>query len=205
MAYLDPATVTDILRRRPVYIATETIMDYDSPKFRILAVHFSLDAAILKALQVAFSGLWEDSYNPHKRWRRDAGRVQDESNPVDYDWHDDWVELIGMHHYHVEEWQPDNGLVSKSFFSFDSWFKRKISAERPSCTLVNTWRKAWTKSLMSGQIPAELRQRVVPEEQVKKTKYQLAGDREEWVSMYGSFGFGAPWDADSIPAQPAYA
>lgn len=180
-------------------------MDYNYSTFQILAVHFSLDAAILKALQVAFSGLWEDSYNPHKRWRRDAGRVQDESDPVYDDWHDNWERSTGMDYYRVEEWQPDNGLVSKSIFSFDSCFKQKISTEKPSCTLVNTWRKAWTKSLVSGQIPAELRQRVVPEEQVKKTKHQRASDREEWVSLYGSFAFGPPWDADLIPAQPAYA
>ena len=65
MAYLDSATVTDILRHRPVYIVTES-----AEEFRILAVQFAFDDAVLQALQAAFCDLVEGTFSPHDRWHR---------------------------------------------------------------------------------------------------------------------------------------
>ena len=112
-----------------------------------------------------------------------------------------------MPHYNIEEWQPDKGLVVRSVFSFEPWFKHKIASERPSCTLVKNWLTDWTTSISSGHIPAELRQQVMSEEKAEDFKQEVehAGDREEWVSQYGSPGLGTPWGPEPIAAQPAYA
>lgn len=211
MAYLDAATVTDILRNRPVWIATEKEYDEFSPKFEILAVHFSLDDAMLKVLQKALCEAKAFSrFDPHDRWHRtkplswNSPAEQIERNDctcVNYLWHDYWSRFICLPKYHIEEWQPDKGLVERSVFSFESWFKHKIASERPSCTLVKNWLTDWSTSVTSGHIPAELRQRVVPE--AEDFGQDLAGDKDEWVSVYGSPG--SFLEFDKIPAQPAYA
>lgn len=208
MAYLDAATVTDILRNRPVWIATEKLYDAFSPKFEILAVHFDLDDAILNVLQTALCAAKTlGRFNPHDRWHR-TKRMSSfmgtyDCTCVTYLWHDYWKRYNCLPSYHNEEWQPDKGLVGRSVLSFESWFKHKIASERPSCTLVESWLTDWSKSVTSGHIPAELRQRVVPADQAEDFGQELAGDKDEWVSLYGSPGLLLM--ADKIPAQPAYA
>ena len=209
MAYLDAATVTDILRNRPVYIVTEKEFDSHSPKFQILAVQFALDDAISKALQAALCNA-KGRFSPHDRWHREERSGWNAHGNLDLTcpkivWLDHWARFICLPEYHIEEWQPDKGLVGNRVLSFESWFKRKIASERPSCTLVENWLTDWIASVTSGHIPAELRQRVVPGDQAEGFKERFAGDREEWAAQYGSPGMGQPWDVEPMPAQPAYA
>lgn len=209
MAYLDAATVTDILRNRPVWIATEKVYDEFSPKFEILAVHFTLDDAILKVLQKALCEAKAcGRFNPHDRWHRTKSHTwssileRNDRTCVNYLWHDYWERFTCLPQYHIEEWQPDKGLVERSVLSFESWFKHKIASERPSCTLVETWLTDWGTSVTSGHIPAELRTRMVPVDHVEDFGKELAGDKDEWVSLYGSPAL--LFEAEKIPAQPAY-
>lgn len=202
MAYLDTATVTEILRNRPVFIVTEKELDHYSPKFHILAVQFALDDAIMKALQAALCNA-KGRFSPHDRWHREE-RWNRLDNP-EIVWLDYWTRFITLPEYHIEEWQPDKGLVGKKMLCFESWFKHKIASERPSCTLVENWLTDWTTKVTSEHIPAELRQRLVPEDQAQDFNEKVGGNSEEWVSHYGSPGLGQPWGFEPIPAQTAYA
>ena len=132
MAYLDTATVTEILRKRAVYIVTEKEFDPHSAKFHILAVQFALDDAILKALQAALCSA-KGRFSPHDRWHREERSVWNRLDDPEIVWLDYWTRFITLPEYHIEEWQPDKGLVGKNVFSFESWLKHKIASERPSC------------------------------------------------------------------------
>ena len=173
-------------------------------------MQFALDDAILKALQVALCSA-KDRFCPHDRWHREERSAWnslhdfDSGTSLEIEWLDHWTRYITLPDYHIEEWQPDKGPVGKQKLSFESWFKHKIAAERPSCTLVENWVTDWTTNVTSGHIPAELRQRVVPADQAEDFIGKISSDREEWVSRYGSPGLGRPWGVEPIPAQPAYA
>jgi hypothetical protein len=91
--YLDSATVTEILRFRPVYIATQFVRDYDNATSRILAVQFSFETAVLNAMQTGFEELSEINYNPHFRWTSVCQlRMWNPEDPQ-HEWHDGWIKF----------------------------------------------------------------------------------------------------------------
>lgn len=137
--YLDNATVTEILRFRPVYITTRFVVDYDDPTSDILAVQFSFESAVLKALQTGFRQLSRTAYNPHLRWstRKLTRWEMDEEVPEDpqYEWCDNWTGWTSMSSYHIEEWQPDRA--------------------RSGSTHLDSTDGSRTKSLLKGRLAAQ--------------------------------------------------
>lgn len=102
--YLDDATVKEILRFRPVYITTRFVRDYDNPTCDILAVQFSFESALLKALQTAFSSLSETAYNPQLRWTSyQAYKMGKARWGAQYGWRDNWTGWTSMSTYQIEE------------------------------------------------------------------------------------------------------
>ena len=155
-------------------------------------------------MQHAFRNTEFDNYDPHFRF----SRYQDSEYKSGVwlkvvRWTDEFSRYRHMDSYTIHEWLPDMGPVSKKTFGFDVWFKRKIAAERPSCSTVKQWIQDWRTSLESDQIPAELLNRFEPEDDGYQDDGIGGGDKKEWIAQYGSRGLGR--DIADISPQPEYA
>lgn len=204
--YLDDASITEILKFRPVYITTQFVRDYDNPTCDILAVQFSFESAVLKAVCTAFSELSETDYNPHfrytshklSRWEMDEGLVYPQ-----YEWRDGWTGWTSISCYRIEEWQPERGNIHRHTFRFDTWFKNKIAAEGPSCSTIKNWLSDWRLVIDSGTIPAELMARILPENVKDDLVQEIPWSDQDWVAKYGSAKYST--DPEAIPPHPDFA
>ena len=205
--YLDDATVEEILRFRPVYIATKFVRCYDNPSSEVLSVQFSFESAALQAMQAAFDEISETDYNPQcrftqrKRTRWEMWGTDDGPEADPYYWHDDWIGWTSVSCYEIEEWQPDKGRIKQHHFSFDTWFKNKIKTERPSCLTVKNWLSAWKQSIESCTIPPELITRMLPKN--KEDDFVREVLPEQWVKQYGSARYIS--DPKALPPDPDFA
>lgn len=200
MAYLDAAVVERIVQTVPnrVYVLIKRIDCFRAEIDEIVGVYFDLEDASLEALRAVnlTEARLTKYYSPHDRFERRNGTYEIS-----------WIDNYNFFkhptpRYIIQEWSPNlspKHRLGTRHLDWMNWLRRKIAEERPSCCAVDTWLKDWQLALQNGETPLELSKSF----QTKEDEwYEICGDREEWVAMYGTREYG--WGAAVLP-KPEFA
>ena len=183
MSYLDPSTVEEIVKLRPIYIGIRCL---PGSTIENMVVDYKCEKVMLSLLKNAFKNI-KHHYDPCERWFSTQRHVQAFQHHHFQDmprWVDRWNSIRRSScNYSIEEWQPEKGLSKALYFNFDWWYKNKIASEKLSQVDVIQQLATWNDELMRDHIPTELLERWSSERE--HLAMWVPGEQAAWVKVYG--------------------